>query len=245
MKKHLFSIIALFSILGIVTTNLSAATDYAMSFSQDGQGIQVPQSDSLNIDGPLTMEAWIYAKPAIYKAYYNFIISKHMNGTGYAIGTEGNAEEKFIESFKINTNQWMHVAVVLSEDAYRLYINSVLAVEKNAMQAAIFNTNDLFIGHSPFGAELNWKGVIDEVRVWNVERTQAEIYQDMYKKPAKNATGLVAYWDFNEDINKKTVFDKSGNKNHGVLFTNGSTPVSALPKRIKSDRPSLLTRPIQ
>lgn len=251
MKKHIFLIVALVA-LGIATTNVTAATDYALRFSQDGQGVQVPHSESLNLNGNFTIEAWIYAEPPIYNAYYNFIISKHMNGTGYVLGASGrDKDSKFIAggqgdtqvetTFTLPAKQWMHVALVSNEDTNSLYVNGLLISETINQQPPLSNTEDLFIGHSPFGAELNWKGAIDEVRIWNISRTQEEIYQDMYAKP-RNRKGLMAYWDFNDDPKKAVAADKSGNKNNGVLFSNGASP--NLPKMFKSHRPSLLTRPM-
>jgi hypothetical protein len=261
MKNQIFSIIALF-VLGFATTHVTAATDYAMSFSKDGQGIQVPDSDSLDVDGPLTIEAWVYAESSIYGEWYNFIVSKNMNGTGYALETMGSDVEKVIRfesfgndeadtavqsDFHFPPNQWMHITAVWSDNSTpvglnKLYVNGLLVSESVVQQPPTPNAEDLFIGHSPFGDTLNWKGAIDEVRIWNVERTQAEIYQDMYTKPAKNQPGLVAYWDFNDNPKKAVVIDKSGNNNNGVLFSNGASP--DLPKMIKSNRPSLLNRPI-
>jgi hypothetical protein len=251
VKKQIVLIIALSVILEFATTNVSAATDYAMNFNDESQGIQVKHSDTLNLNSSLTIEAWIYAEPSIYDAYYNFIISKNMNDTGYGIDVFGwNAESKLIvfgggslhvqNDLTLPTNQWIHIAVAWDGKTIRLYLNGLLAAENAAELPLISNNFDLFIGHSPFGGDLNWRGKLDEVRIWNISRTQAEVYQDMYTKPAKTQKGIVAYWDFNETLNSGVVTDKSGNKNNGVLIGNGF----GVPKRIKSDRPSLLTHPI-
>lgn len=58
------------------------------------------------------------------------------------------------------------------------------------------------IGHSygePDYMERQLDGEICEVRVWNVARSQQEIFDNMYniEDPA-NTPGLQAYWKFNE-----------------------------------------------
>lgn len=64
-------------------------------------------------------------------------------------------------------------------------------------------------------------GKIDEVRVWNVTRSQAEIQATMKSQLKGNEPGLMAYWKFDEG-NGTTAADSSGNGNTGTLV-NGVT----------------------
>ena len=62
-------------------------------------------------------------------------------------------------------------------------------------------------------------GAMDEVRVWNVLRTQEEIRENMHLTLKGNETGLVAYYQFNNDDPAGTaggVKDASGNSNDGT-----------------------------
>ena len=43
-----------------------------------------------------------------------------------------------------------------------------------------------------------FKGAIDEVRIWNVARTDADIQHDYERILQGNETGLVGYWRFEE-----------------------------------------------
>jgi hypothetical protein len=47
-----------------------------------------------------------------------------------------------------------------------------------------------------FWSEVYHKGLIDEVRVWNVSRTTAQIAAGMHTKLTGSEPGLFAYWDF-------------------------------------------------
>ena len=58
-----------------------------------------------------------------------------------------------------------------------------------------------------------WNGGIDEVRVWNVARTQTEILDYMYSSLMGNETGLAGYWNFDD----RSVNDQTGHGNNGVL----------------------------
>ncbi len=116
--------------------------------------------------------------------------------------------------------EWHHFAVVKSSLTTKLYVDGV---EQADLGSPISNTTnaDFRIGSQFTGSEI-WNGQIDEVRVWNVARTQAEISNNL-GKTIHSATGLVASYDFNEGIpdgdnTGLTILpDKSGNANDGTL----------------------------
>jgi hypothetical protein len=54
------------------------------------------------------------------------------------------------------------------------------------------NSFDLWIGSSPFGANTNWRGSIDEVRIWAVARTQEQIQSTMNQYLCGDERGLRA-----------------------------------------------------
>ncbi len=56
---------------------------------------------------------------------------------------------------------------------------------------------------------------IDEVRIWNVARTQAQIRDNMCRQLTGAETGLVSYWNMNEGTGN-TVNDLTTNNNHGT-----------------------------
>jgi len=64
-----------------------------------------------------------------------------------------------------------------------------------------------------------WEGTIDEVRVWNVKRTPAQILDNIgneIENPEGDAT-LVGYWKMNEESSATMAPDESGNGNDGTL----------------------------
>ena len=62
-------------------------------------------------------------------------------------------------------------------------------------------------------------GRIDEVRIWNVARTEAEIRSDMNIQLTGDESGLIAYWKFDETTDG-VVRDASPHKNDGKLIGN-------------------------
>ncbi|WP_373156880.1 DUF1735 and LamG domain-containing protein [Bacteroides cellulosilyticus] len=82
------------------------------------------------------------------------------------------------------------------------------------------------IGHSygePDDMSRQLNGEICEVRIWNVIRSQEEIYNNMYDV-VPQTTGLTAYWKFNEGKGNNIVKDFTGNGNDAVAYTDAVWP---------------------
>ena len=66
----------------------------------------------------------------------------------------------------------------------------------------------------------NFQGLIDEVRVWNVARSEVEIQSAMSTPLSGNEPGLVGYWKLDEGSGQ-IAYDSIANGNNGQL---GTTP---------------------
>lgn len=73
------------------------------------------------------------------------------------------------------------------------------------------------------GSGAYFNGIIDEARIWNVARTNAQIQANMYNELVGNETGLVAYYNFNEGTANGTnntvsnVLDRTSNNYHATF----------------------------
>ena len=79
-----------------------------------------------------------------------------------------------------------------------------------------------------------WKGIIDEVRLWDQARTDIQIQQYMYREMSGIEPGLIGYWQLNEGVGD-TAFDKSPYCHHGILqgeatWSDSSAPFLSLPE---------------
>jgi len=81
-----------------------------------------------------------------------------------------------------------------------------------------------------------FRGLIDEVRVWNVGRTQSEIKATMNTVLSGGEPGLVYYWRFDEG--KGLLVESLAFASYGTL---GGGIVDAEPRWVQSDAP--LTNP--
>ncbi|MFM2213268.1 MAG: hypothetical protein RL427_531 [Bacteroidota bacterium] len=73
------------------------------------------------------------------------------------------------------------------------------------------------------GSGAYFNGTIDEIRIWNIARTNAQIQTSMNTELLGNEAGLVTYYNFNQGLANgtntglTTVYDKSSNLYNGTL----------------------------
>lgn len=172
----------------------------------------------LNVPGNhITVEA-VFNRTAPYsggQVWAGDIVSKHGDPTdvNYLLRpnsgeiTTTNGYYKTPDIADINLNQTYHVAMVYDGDTLKFYRNGCL-MSKIAAKGDLFqNSWETRIGY--YAAQLypneNFIGYINEVRIWNVARTQAQIQTYMNSSLPNPTTqpGLLAYYTFDNLINKQ------------------------------------------
>src|SRR5262249_31233209 len=102
------------------------------------------------------------------------------------------------------TNEWYHVALVAGEIATKFYLNGVLvgtADVRGAFNGKREGIQNVLGNISFFGKGSAMVGFIRQARVWGIERTLAQIREDMIVPLKGNVPGLVAAWNFDDPIN--------------------------------------------
>jgi hypothetical protein len=192
----------------------------------------VPHSGSLNLTTNYTVEFWIKPSSQGGSGTYQMIMSK-----GPADGTQSSfwialhkstGRIRFSPSGSFATFQealsplvvdkWSHVAISYGPEnqVYRstIVINGVVdKVTSWTAQHTASNTQGLLIGAGSVTSATNYvygfSGVLDEMRIWNVTRTPAEIADNHRIELEGTQTGLVANYHFDGEIR-----DWSGYNNH-------------------------------
>ncbi|MEI7802128.1 MAG: LamG-like jellyroll fold domain-containing protein [Bacteroidota bacterium] len=102
----------------------------------------------------------------------------------------------------IQNNVWYHAAVTYDGANWKIYLNgnleATLAVNRTPQSASI---QQAAIGSalSSTGAAAGFfNGRIDEVRIWNTAKTQAEIQSNINSQITTAQTGLVSRWGMND-----------------------------------------------
>jgi hypothetical protein len=186
-----------------------------------------------SISTTITLECWI--KPdAQNNQHLIFYQEEDPADGGYALllTSDGTVQFKIRANFTLEsisnypTGKWTHIAVTYnqSQSSVRLYINGKLDASGN-YTSTLGDGNDFIIGardtydNPPAPAyDQTFNGTIDEIKVWNVSRTENEIREFMCQKIDENDIpgSLIAYWNF-DTPRGLTLSDETSNLNNGII----------------------------
>ena len=116
---------------------------------------------------------------------------------------------------------WHHVAATFDGTTRKIYLDGVLKGFDTPGNHTVPNATNLRIGSTNYGEFFN--GGLDEVRIWNIARTNCEIISYMDCEIPSSAPGLVANYHFNQAIsgginsNETNLIDVSSSVNNGTL----------------------------
>jgi gliding motility-associated-like protein len=98
-------------------------------------------------------------------------------------------------------NEWYHIAATYDGSLIKYYVNGCKVNELPATGDLVQNNLITAIGARPANAVPveHFRGNIDEVRIWNLVRTETEIQQNMNFLLPTTQPGLQAYYKFNNN----------------------------------------------
>lgn len=211
---------------------------YSQSLLFDGSSthVTVPHQASVEniVNGDFTIEAWVNINTT---GTFKTIVAKgggnEASNTSYFFSISNNQKIAIYLSdgsnaiiresnTTLSTNTWYHVAV-----AYDFNTRNVQFYLNGSPDGSHFNsffsssqadTQPLYIGRQGWDCGCNsFSGSLDEVRIWQVERTSAEIALSAQFPPeVTGLNGLRAYYNFDEGSGT-TLNDNSLNNYHGTL----------------------------
>jgi subtilase family serine protease len=212
------------------------STNYALVFDGLNDYITIPHDTSINTN-TITVEAWIKATPSsswskiigkgpddseVFGLYLEpnvgtFVVESQINGSQHGIG--GGI---------VGDNKWHHVAYTYDGTNQILYVDGIQQAIASVAGSLTSNTESISIGAEVSSTTnlFHLNGTIDEVRIWNVARTQAEIQANMGIRLTGTESGLIGYWNLNEGSGE-VIQDLTSNNNDGSLGggTEGNQPV--------------------
>ncbi len=166
-------------------------------------GVEVPHDTDLNPTGAFTFEAWVGISNSLASEDCRSIAGKnYLQAWWVGMCTVGG--KRTLRSYlkggssarnggEIPANQLTHVAVVFDGAQRRHYINGELA-------ATFAEAGPLTTSGSPMriGSDSSWNvtpsGIIDEVRLWNVARTQSQLREKINVRITSAQAGLIGVW---------------------------------------------------
>lgn len=224
-------------LLFIAALSIPLQGQNCLDFDGTDDRINCGNTTSLQITGSyLSIEAWIY--PTNFKTYEyeNSIVLKEDNsndagfmfrtGDGgvlnFAIGDGSGGWNELTTKRVLTLNQWQFVAATYDGDYMRIYLDGKIVDSMSYTGGIGKSAEDVTIGdHTSYSRAFD--GKIDEVRIWEVCRTQKQLYDNMNDEFCSTQRGLVAYYKFNQgsaggtNTGTTSLTDYSGNGNTGTL----------------------------
>ncbi len=198
---------------GYTTHTVSIGTPAGLDF--DGSNDYISFAQGVSSATQFTYESWIYVKEhQCWERIFDFgngpsqtiFLSSSAFCEGYLrFAMNIGAGEHVLDApdATIPTYTWTHVAVTINGDTAKIYVNGALAATNPSFvynPAMLGTTINNWIGKSQFIADNYFNGRIDEVRLWNVARTQEEIVTNMHTPLSGTESGLMVYQKFDQGI---------------------------------------------
>ncbi len=222
----------------------TAQSNYAVNYDGSNDYVSLPASVAVSQLNTFTIEVWVYwngtGNGCIYSETIQgnnnpmfSIIPRSTDGGGIELTFRDNSATGLIlqpATATITANTWVHVAVVrTSATTMKIYINGILKDDVSFTAPASWTPDKVNVGLRWRAAQTDpFAGKIDELRIWNTARTQAEIKANMFNKNlANNASGLVAYYRFNEGSSTTAANSCTNTSSIDGTLTNGPTWASS------------------
>ncbi len=193
--------------------------------------VSVPQSGSISVPGPFTVEAWV-RRGAGSNGWRGIVDQRAGPGDPHGMTLfitpwstlqftvgDGSFTSYAYGSAFIPMDRWVHVAASWDGSYLRLYVDG----QQDAMQFVPTQVSWLGVRETRLGGSINpgesFRGEIDEVRLWGGARTPVQMAQDatcaFFDQPPP--ASLRARWKLDGDAT-----DATPNGNHGVRVAGAS-----------------------
>ncbi len=151
----------------------------AVSMSEAAE-VAVPDADTLDIQGPLTYEAWVYFESLPFSGRAGVLDNEGQYSIVYYpdMGIRCNASNSSAFAPGVPVGEWMHVACVYTDTSMTVWINGEMGEIVGATgNAPTTDDNPMSIGDTSPGFNEPMDGRVGGVRVWSSERSPAEIME--------------------------------------------------------------------
>lgn len=228
---------ALFIAVLICVYFISPTAEAANSRSVD---FDAPSSQYLSKTSPAglptgssarTIEAWIKTTATNGQAVLEYGTDADLNHAWLVEVSEDqiairlNGSNTFWTANDVTDGNWHHIAFVYTGSGTLnantvAYMDNVVLAQASAVTGTPDTTNNwIYIGAAGTPVAAFFDGTIDEVRVWNVARSAADIADNRDTELNGDEPGLVGYWKLNGTLEDATANGNDLTNNNGVTFS--------------------------
>jgi hypothetical protein len=245
-KTHLRNLISVCLMTILFIPAFKSQSGAALKFDGSGFGplvndyVTVNANPAFNITSSITIETWVNTT----NFTEGYITTKNDDSWYFAINGGNTANGRItaflngispggwvVGTYSIADGNWHHVAMTYDGTKLKLFVDGLLDTQSSQTGAITTGTANVFIGTRPFyTSDRYFDGSIDELRIWNVARTQCDIQNYMRCEITSTASGLVANYHFNQGVaagtNTVTTLTDATGQHPGTLVNfslNGTT----------------------
>jgi len=173
----------------------------------------------------LTLEAWVYILDAGYHRVFaqEYIDATNTGAGWFSINSNSHRPYTYLNNNQIESantgvaeNEWTHIAMVWDGSTITFYHNGIEDGTVTNVTGLLDSDNDLYLGWQGRYNNTQFYGQMDEVRIWDVARTGAQIRENMMRTLDGDESGLVAYYPLNESSGT-IAYDATDSTHNGTL----------------------------
>ena len=226
--------------VGRTATPTQGATGSSSNFSVRFNGIdayaEAPNAAELNPQGDWTVEAWFkddhaagynHARSRIVTkgepyldADVPYALSIASNDLAVTLRTNGQYVVLMYDlaANGMTPNAWHHAAAtfVSTTRQLTLYVDGRPVAQGISPVGIASNADSVTMGSDGAGGGINWTGGLDDIRIWTVARTAAQIQSSYLGELQGTQPGLVGNWKFDEGTGQ-TAADSAGSPQPATL----------------------------
>jgi len=141
----------------------------------------------------------------------------------WVLANEGGSDKGLTIGSLADDGNWHHLAMTWKQDAkngFVSYLDGRVVERRDSSNTPLPKLNAALILGGEKGKSFA-RGTLDEIRIWNRARSQAELKADQHRRLIGYEDGLIAYWRLDEGQGK-IIHDQTDNAYHGTLQGKGS-----------------------
>lgn len=216
-------------------------SDNVLELDGNGSFVELPVNAFTNL-AEVTVEGWVnWSRFGNMSRFFDLgmqggriaMMNRETNPTLWLETSRSDIVDNVQAQQILRLEQWVHVAGVSADGQLKLYVNGVLVAEglnrRDFSTVGVLPNN--YLGRSSWHQIYNdedFQGQMDEVRIWDRERTEQELRENMFSNLDGTEPGLVALYNFNDGTAK----DSSTNGYHGQMEGNAHV--------VRANRPAFL-----
>ncbi len=190
-----------------VTANACPGAALSVDGANDIVNLGSQVTNSLVNTNKITLEAWVKPRStsgngAIISNYgtngppVQFILRR--DGSNFTFFTNAAGFVQLTALATVTLNTWTHLAATWDGAVMRYYVNGIPSGSIANTGSFVASTSQIWIGGETAGPGEYFNGEIDEVRIWNTNRSRCEINTYMNCEIPANAANLMVNYHFNQ-----------------------------------------------